>query len=134
MERSFFSERAKTTFLNLSDKNTKFFHSIVKKKHVCNTLSSLCRTDAKIINDTDIIVADFVGFYRNLFGIKVPKMLTDWPVFREGYTLKEQEQLALISCVTDMEIKQTIYYIGKEKTFGLHGYMAFFKEKRGVVR
>lgn len=97
-------------------------------------MSFLCRTDAEIINDIDIIVADFVGFYRNFFGIKVPRKPTDWPVFREGYTLQEQEQLTLISYVMDIEIKQIIYYIGNEKTPVPNDYTAFLKEKRGLVR
>lgn len=41
-ERSFYSQRGKINFLNLSDKNTKYFHSMVKKsKPVTPYLSSI---------------------------------------------------------------------------------------------
>lgn len=133
-ERSFYSQRAKINFLNLSDKNTKFFYSMEKKRQARNTMSFLCKDDGEVVNDTNVIITNFIDFYKNLFGVKVERAATEWSVFQEGYMLSAEDKNDMAMTVTNMERKQAIFDIGNEKSPGLDGYTtAFFKKNWQTV-
>lgn len=133
-ERSFLSQKAKRKFLNLADKNTKFFHAIIKRKQARNTLSFLCREDGQITNNINLIVENLVSYYRMLFGVAVPRTPTVWTIFEEGPRLQIEEQSTPIRAVTEEEIKLTLFDIGDEKAPGPDGFTStFFKQNWDIV-
>lgn len=83
-ELSFLKQRAKSFNLNNLDKNSKFFHSIVKGTSTRNSISFIRREDNTITCDMSTIIGDFATFYQDLFGRTKPRELVDWAVFREG--------------------------------------------------
>lgn len=71
-ERNFLAQRAKAKHINLSDKSTKYFHSLVKRNTIRNTISFIRRDNGEITGDVKTIVADFITYYSDLFGKKNP--------------------------------------------------------------
>lgn len=67
-EFSFLTQRAKSIKLNSCDKNTKYFHSIVKSSSARNDISFIHREDNSITGDMNIIIEDFLNYYKLLFG------------------------------------------------------------------
>lgn len=67
-ELSFLSRRAKSINLKNLDKNSKYFHSIVKNTFTRNSISFIRRGNGSITGDMKTIIEDFSEFYQNLFG------------------------------------------------------------------
>ncbi|KAK6154230.1 hypothetical protein DH2020_008478 [Rehmannia glutinosa] len=67
-ERSFLSQKAKCDFLNNSDRNTKFFHSIVKRNSLRKQMNSVILEDGSKTSSFDELSIAFVNYFKNLFG------------------------------------------------------------------
>ncbi|XP_047953408.1 uncharacterized protein LOC125199446 [Salvia hispanica] len=133
-EKNFYSQKAGLKHRLLSDRNTAFFHAMVRTNNTRNTIALLCKPDGSLIEDQDKIADSFVHFYNGLFG--VPKDATPLipEVIRTGYTLNDDESLSLIRGVSDMEIKKALFSIKDDKAPGPDGYSsAFFKKNWGTV-
>lgn len=65
-EFSLITQRAKSIKLNLCDKNTKYFHSIIKRSTARNVIAFIHREYGSITTDMKTIVGDFVTYYNDL--------------------------------------------------------------------
>lgn len=94
----------------------------------------MCREDGQVTNDINLIVDDLVSYYRNLFGVAVPRTPTVWTIFEEGPRLQIEEQSTLVRPVTEEEIKMALFDIGDEKAPGLDGFTSvFLKQNWDIV-
>lgn len=125
-------QRAKSYKLNLSDRNTKFFHSLVKRNYARNSISFIHKADGSITGDMNQIVGDFTNFYLDLFGKSIPRLQVDWCVFNDGEVLSQEDQASLIYKVTKEEIREAMFGIGNEKVPGPDGFPAGFLRKIGT--
>lgn len=127
-EREFLTQKVKLKHLNNSDRNIGFFHSLVKRNQSRNTISFLCRDDGTQSFDQEIIVADFVTYYTNLFGVKKTTTQIDPKIVYSGLKLNEEQRMNLIKIISAEEIKAALFSIGNDKAPGHDGYTsAFFK-------
>ncbi|KAL8500348.1 hypothetical protein ACS0TY_020087 [Phlomoides rotata] len=76
VEISFLSQKAKCHFLANNDKNTKFFHCIVKRNHGRNHISSILGKDGVLTTSFEQVVTDFERFYYYLFGVETQRTPT----------------------------------------------------------
>ncbi|KAL8495598.1 hypothetical protein ACS0TY_019645 [Phlomoides rotata] len=81
VEISFLSQKAKCHFLANNDKNTKFFHCIVKRNHGRNHISSILGKDGVLTTSFEQVVTDFERFYYYLFGVETQRTPTGPCVF-----------------------------------------------------
>lgn len=133
-ELSFLKQRAKSFNLNNLDKNSKFFHSIVKGASARNAISFIRREDSNITSDMITIIGDFATLYQDLFGRAKPREMVDWAEFREGPILSLEEQNCLAFPVTKDEIMEAIFRIGNNKAPSPDGFLAsFFKKNWDLV-
>lgn len=132
-EHSFLVQRAKSKNLNQFDRNSKYFHAIVKSTSARNAISFIRRSDGAITGDINTIISDFSAFYRDLFGRVVPRERTVAPIFDEGPSLTNEEQNSLVLGVTKEEIKSAIFGIGNETAPGPDGFPAGFFKKNWVL-
>ncbi|KAK4426373.1 hypothetical protein Salat_1405900 [Sesamum alatum] len=70
-ERHFFYQKAKIHFLKMGDRNTKFFHDMVKRNATRNSISAITRPDGSVVTTADNIAHEFVAFYTSLLGTDV---------------------------------------------------------------
>ena len=133
-EMNFFSQKARNKHLLLSDRNSSFFHSMVKSNNSRNAISFLCRSDGSIMDDQDEIVASFVEFYKNLFGTFKAANPLDPAVLENGYRLNEDEKMDLVREVTSQEIKEALFNVDDGKAPGPDGFSsAFFKKNWAAI-
>ena len=133
-EKNFFSQKAGLKHRLLSDRNTAFFHAMVRTNNTRNTISFLCKSDGGILEDQEEIAESFVNFYKGLFG--VPKQATPLrsEVVHQGYVLSNEESNNLIMPVTNEEIKGALFLIKDDKAPGPDGYSsAFYKKNWGTL-
>ncbi|XP_042003831.1 uncharacterized protein LOC121752809 [Salvia splendens] len=133
-ERKLFSQKAGIKHLFLSDKNTVFFHSMVKTNNSRNTISFLCREDSSIMDDQDEIIESFVNFYKWLFWTAKDAQPARSEVLENGLRLNEEDREGLVRDVTIQEIKDALFNIDEGKALGLDGFStAFFKKNWTII-
>ncbi|KAL0329407.1 UNVERIFIED_CONTAM: hypothetical protein Sradi_4927400 [Sesamum radiatum] len=70
VERHFYYQKAKIYFLKQGDRNTKFFHDMVKRNTTRNSILAVTKSDGSIITSTPDIAQELIGFYTSLLGIE----------------------------------------------------------------
>lgn len=128
-ERNFYFKKEKSKHLLLNDKETFFFHSLVKRNNTRNYISCLCRDDGTIIRDQETIAKEFVAYYTNLFGNNKHAAPIKMDILQSGTKLEDHESLELIRLVSKEEIKVALFDIGNEKAPRPDGYTSTFFKK-----
>ncbi|KAK4392724.1 hypothetical protein Sango_2050200 [Sesamum angolense] len=83
-ERHFYYQKAKIHFLKQGDRNTKFFHDMVKRNAARNSTLAITKADGSIISSAPDIAQEFIEFYTSLLGIKDQTLPIDDGVFHWG--------------------------------------------------
>ncbi|KAL4581753.1 hypothetical protein LXL04_006281 [Taraxacum kok-saghyz] len=132
-EESLFRQKAKLNWLKDGDRNTKYYHKVIKEKQNRNRLKSI--TDGEwIVHGADKVTevaldyfSDFLGKSRDMEPISSPNDLFT-------NTLSTDEANWMIRPVNDEEIKQALFDIGNDKAPGPDGYTStFFKKSWHIV-
>ncbi|CAH9071538.1 unnamed protein product [Cuscuta epithymum] len=133
-EETYLRQKAKATHLLQTDRCTKYFHSIVKKKNAKNFIAALKLEDGSLTQSMGQVATEFVTFFKGLFGTYVPSDGYDRHVIHSGATLDHTQVERLIRPITNLEIKQALFDIGNDKAPGPDGYSsAFFKSNWSLV-
>ncbi|KAL0396179.1 UNVERIFIED_CONTAM: putative mitochondrial protein [Sesamum calycinum] len=76
-ERHFYYQKAKIHFLKQGDRNTKFFHDMVKWNAARNSILAITKADGSIITSVLDIAQEFVDFYTSLLvpGIRHDRLM-----------------------------------------------------------
>ncbi|KAL8463730.1 hypothetical protein ACS0TY_034404 [Phlomoides rotata] len=133
-EKSFLSQKAKGNYLNLGDRNTKFFHRMVKRNAAKNHIHSITKSDGTLTSSHLELAKAFTEYYEELFGTVVPCSPTNPNVFLEGYRLSEADASVLIRPVLHTDVKEALFAIDDDKAPGPDGYSShFFKKSWNIV-
>ncbi|KAL0329452.1 UNVERIFIED_CONTAM: Retrovirus-related Pol polyprotein from type-2 retrotransposable element R2DM [Sesamum radiatum] len=84
-ERHFYFQKAKIHFLKQGDRNTKFFHDMVKRNAARNSIMAITKADGSIITSAPEIAQEFVNFYTSLLGTADQTLPVDDGVFHWGH-------------------------------------------------
>lgn len=124
IEESQLRQKSRELWLNLGDKNTKFFYSSLKNRYNKNSISHLFDGEGRAATDIIKLRNEAVDFYDKLYNQD-----SYWNYFPE-LTVKRKltpEAAAwLIRDVTDNEIKSTMFQINPDKAPGPDGFNARF--------
>lgn len=119
--------RRLTTWIQLRDANTRFFHYSLKVENARNKIFTL--PDGETSGQERIKEAIF-DFYKGLMGTNVGERLHALTkVITWGLVIREEEPPNLCQMVTAEKIKKVVWSIGNEKSPGIDGFNSFFFKK-----
>ncbi|KAL2246474.1 UNVERIFIED_CONTAM: hypothetical protein Sindi_2915600, partial [Sesamum indicum] len=121
-ERQFFYQKAKIHYLKDGDRNTKFFHDMVKRNVTKNSIGAVTRADGTVITAAEDIAQEFVDYYTSLLGTEAHTLPVDDGVFEWGPILSPEQTADLCRAVTPLEVKEAIFHISDNKAPGPDGY------------
>ncbi|KAJ9563283.1 hypothetical protein OSB04_008443 [Centaurea solstitialis] len=132
-ELSFFRQRAKVRWLHEGDKNSKFFHQVVKEKRNLNLIRSIVDSNGIYVQD-DGVEQVFVNHFKGFLGMVDPIVEPHVPDEFFTNSLSLSEALHMIRPITDEEIRWAVFHIGNDRAPGPDGYTSkFFKAAWNVV-
>ena len=133
-ERLFYWQKAKCTYLKLSDRSSKFFHDLVKRNFRRNFIPMVIKANGEPTSSNDQVVEEFVRYYQALLGTSSLCEPIDFDVIRSGPLVSVQQCAMLIGVISDQEIKAALFDIGEDKAPGPDGYSScFFKRSWSIV-
>ncbi|KAL0367896.1 UNVERIFIED_CONTAM: hypothetical protein Scaly_1008500 [Sesamum calycinum] len=74
-ERHFYYQKAKLHFLKMGDRNTKFFHDMVKRNAPKSSILAITKTDGSTITSAMEIDQEFVSYFTSLLGTEERRLL-----------------------------------------------------------
>ncbi|KAJ9535818.1 hypothetical protein OSB04_un001029 [Centaurea solstitialis] len=132
-EDSYLRQRAKVAWLKEGDRNTKFFHNVVKERKGRNFIRSIIGPDGSFVYD-DAVGNLFLNHFRGFLGMKDPLVVPEMPSALFLNKISFADSLHMIRPITDLEIKNSLFQIGSDKAPGSDGYSSkFFKAAWHIV-
>ncbi|GJW21025.1 RNA-directed DNA polymerase, eukaryota, reverse transcriptase zinc-binding domain protein [Tanacetum coccineum] len=120
-------QKAKINWLKEGDKNSAYFHSILRTKKNKSRVEKICKENRSRV-DGEKVLEKFVNHFQSFLGkSQLVQTLSNMNEFVQA-KLSKEEALAMIAMVTDEDIKATLLDIDSSKPAGLDRYTScFFK-------
>lgn len=129
-EESFYRQKSRVKWLKEGDRNTKFFHHSMKRRHLSNRILSVKDSSGNVITDPLLVPQVFVNYFSALLSPKEGLIRPSLEELRH-YVRKplSQDQMGVLGLpVSDSEIKNTLFSLAKGKAPGPDGFpVEFFK-------
>ncbi|KAL0444065.1 UNVERIFIED_CONTAM: hypothetical protein Slati_2129200 [Sesamum latifolium] len=109
VQRHFYYQKTKIHFLKQGDRNTKFFHEMVKRNAARNSILAITKNDGSIITSVPDIAQEFIAFYTSLLGTEDQTWSVDDDVFEWGPMLSSEHASDLCRAVTPAEVKLAVF-------------------------
>ena len=133
-ERHFYGQLAKCSYLNKSDRNSKFFHGLMKRNAKRNFIASVIKRDGLPTSSQHEVASEFIEFYKGLLGTNSVSVPIDPTVLNSGSKVSWEQANVLSRTVTRDEIKEALFSIGEDKSPGPDGFTScFFKKSWNIV-
>ncbi|GJZ52696.1 RNA-directed DNA polymerase, eukaryota, reverse transcriptase zinc-binding domain protein [Tanacetum coccineum] len=127
-EEKLLKQKTKITWLKEGDKNSAFFHKVLRGRLNKNKIMSVCAEDGKKYDNCDV-GEQFVKYFEGFLGIstKVNKMMDVEVLFDRKISMEEAN--LVIREVQDIEIKKALFDIDDDKAPGPEGFTSTFFKK-----
>ncbi|GKA78679.1 RNA-directed DNA polymerase, eukaryota, reverse transcriptase zinc-binding domain protein [Tanacetum coccineum] len=133
MRRSLWPKKARIDWLNKGDKNSAFYHKVIKGRRSRNRVHSIC-DDNGVNYEKEEVTKQFVKHFQQFLG--VPSNTSEITLTNDLFNtvLSQEEADYMAREVFDKEIKDALFDIGDNKAPGLDGFSSvFFKKSWGVI-
>ncbi|KAL4588964.1 hypothetical protein LXL04_001865 [Taraxacum kok-saghyz] len=132
-EESLLRQKAKLNWLKDGDRNTKYYHKVIKEKQYRNRINSI--TDGEgIVHGADKVTEVALEYFSDFLGKSIYMEPISSPNDLFTNTLSADDANWMIRPVNDEEIKQALFDIGNDKAPGPDGYTStFFKKSWHIV-
>ncbi|GJT83821.1 RNA-directed DNA polymerase, eukaryota, reverse transcriptase zinc-binding domain protein [Tanacetum coccineum] len=131
-EEKLLAQKAKVKWLSEGDRNTKYFHNVVKSRMNQNRIMGIADEQGNWF-DGDRIPDQFVKHFQKFLSKDGDiEQIDEEGLFKNTLTINEAE--IMVREVTDKEIKDAMFGIGDEKAPGPDGFTAkFFKKSWNIT-
>ena len=132
-EETSLKQRAKVNWLKDGDRNSKYFHKMVKGKMNRARIETIMNNDEEWLSK-DRVPEEFVNYFKNFLGVAQDCSVIDDPdsLFSKKLDLVHAQEM--IRVVTNEEIKAALFEIEDDKAPGPDGYSSkFFKAMWSIV-
>ncbi|XP_071698715.1 uncharacterized protein [Rutidosis leptorrhynchoides] len=132
-ESTVLKQKAKIKWLSEGDRNTKFFHSILKGRKQKSRIDNVCDEHGNNYTGTQV-GEQFVNHFRDFLGNSSQCMHIDklGDIFHTR--LNDVEALDMVCPISDEEIKRAMFDIDEDKAAGPDGYTScFFKKAWSII-
>ncbi|KAJ6989544.1 hypothetical protein NC653_022191 [Populus alba x Populus x berolinensis] len=124
-EESMLKQRSRINWLQLGDRNTKFFHNSLLHRQVRNRIHGLQDPTGTTITDQQDMGKLASNYYEHL--LSAPQIPLPGPVnYMYPNTISEASRSAINLPITDEDIKAALFSIPDNKSPGPDGYNAYF--------
>ncbi|PWA66526.1 RNA-directed DNA polymerase, eukaryota, Reverse transcriptase zinc-binding domain protein [Artemisia annua] len=134
-EEKLLCQKAKVDWLNEGDKNSAYFHKVLKGKLNRNRIHNICCEDGTIANG-DQVGIQFEKHFENFLGTK-SEAIQMGDEIDSLFTKKvsEVEAMEMSRMVSEEEVKNALFDIDDNKAPGPDGYTSkFFKKAWSVIK
>ncbi|XP_057958563.1 uncharacterized protein LOC131151336 [Malania oleifera] len=122
-----------TRFLANSDRDSAFFHSLVKST-TKNHVAVLTKRNGETTKSMHQVGEEFLTFFKELLGSEINYELVDPCVITRGPKVSLEQGGRMIQEVTNMKIKNALFSIGDDKSPGPDGFSScFFKKSWNII-
>ena len=133
-EQLFISQKVKCSYLKESDRCSKFFHSMVKRKAKRNHIASIYKEDGTPTCSVQEVEEEFTRYFQGLLGSSSTCQPIVSKVLRSGRCISIDQASGLTYQVSPDEIKAALFSIGVDKSPGPDGFSsAFFKKSWNII-
>uniref|UniRef100_A0A803QC82 Reverse transcriptase domain-containing protein n=1 Tax=Cannabis sativa TaxID=3483 RepID=A0A803QC82_CANSA len=124
----FHRQQSKVSWMQNGEDNTKYFHSLTKKRKMENRITTF-ESHGKIVDDYSEVVEHLLNHFRNFMGKKsLATRRLNQDCIQQGPTLTLEKQAKLIRSFTEKDVKKAMFGIHSTKSPGLDGFgSGFFK-------
>ncbi|KAF7808324.1 ribonuclease H [Senna tora] len=135
-EELLWAQKARQLWLVEGDRNTKYFHSIVKKRRLINHFTRIRRMDGEWTNDYQEMEMLAVQYFNDVYThdnrparVEIDQLLHSLEV----PSITDQERLHLEAPLTDAEIENALFLMKPDKAPGPDGLPAMFFQRFSPV-
>jgi hypothetical protein len=128
-EQSFYLQKAKVRHVFNTDKGTKYFHALMRRRTIRNHISSITLSNGQKTTNMEQVQDAFVDHFRGLLGSRSSRTNIDVLVLDEGPKITTQQGARLTEDVSELEIRAALFSIGNDKAPGPDGYNSLFFKK-----
>ncbi|KAK4389960.1 hypothetical protein Sango_2059300 [Sesamum angolense] len=129
MEEDFWRQKTTCKWGDEGERNTKFFHSLVKKKRSRNKIHSICHGGQTITNSTEIKESAAL-FFQELLSNNTTLEEYNLDCVSQCVSLQDSEMLCVLP--TKDKIKQAIFDMCPDSAAGPDGFSALFYQVRWI--
>jgi len=132
----FWKERAKMLWFKDGDRNTSFFHAVVKRRNNSSGIHRL-RIDNEVTEDPKLIEDHILEFYKNLYAESFSNVpgTSNMEDFIGTYIpelVSSEENMMFIKCPDFLKIKNVVFNLSGNSALGLYGFYHFCWEIIGT--
>lgn len=132
IEEEFRGQRARLSWVQYGDKNSKFFHTVTVQRRQRNRITKIKDSEGVWVDDERQIADDFRVFFSDLFTSVGDRD------FQEALevvlpVIDDAENVELLNLVTYDEIRKAVFQLGKDKAPGPDGFSGVFFKALGIL-
>lgn len=132
-EEAYWFHQAKSKWVMLGDKNTRFFHQATISRRRHNRIAALLNNDNNWVYDDQQLLDMVVAFYQGLYASSLPAD-SSFPCSISFLSIKEDDLARLQDPISMVETRSALFSMGNFKSPGPDGYHPmFFKSQWETV-
>ena len=116
------------TWHTCGDRNTKFYHALIKQRRIQNRIIGLYNEDGNWVNSESEVEGVAVKYFTDLFHTASP---AEFDSFLEEVptSITETQNIKLMARATEDEVKASLFMMHPEKALGPDGMTALFYQQ-----
>ncbi|GJS87046.1 RNA-directed DNA polymerase, eukaryota, reverse transcriptase zinc-binding domain protein [Tanacetum coccineum] len=134
-EEKLLRQKAKVSWLREGDKNSAYFHKVLKGRVNKNRIMTICDEDGNRYDNSEV-AEQFVKHFEGFLGTSPPvTKITDDDSYLFERKINENEANLMVREVSDEEIKNALFDIDDDKAPGPDGYTSkFYKKAWNIIK